>query len=861
MRFYRLLLRLYPASFRSEYGAEMCAAFAARRDRESGVLLWIGTLFSILSGAARAHADLLRQDLSWSFRTLLRSPSFAVTAIVVIAAGIGANTAAFTLLDHVLLRALPFTKPDRLVVLYQTEPANGYTTLATSAANLRDWQTMSRSFSAVGGYGQLSVNLSGEGDPRQIDGAELTSGVFRALDVHPVIGREFTKDDDVDGAPNVVLLSNGLATTLFPSAASAVGRTVNLDNQPYVVVGVMPEGFAFPSREAQLWTPYQFSPDQYTDPENRANIAVNVVARLRDDVSLEQARIDLSGVAAQLARTYPKQDGGIGVSVVKMQDDIAPQSRMLVIAVFGAGCCVLLIAWTNLANLLFARFTVRKREIAVRMAIGAGRERLLRQMFTENLVLAFFGGALGLWLASVLTPSLAHLVPDAMPVSGVPHIDLRIFAVAAALAIVTCVACGAGPALRASRTVDATALHARTGDTGRSGRLRTLLVLAEITCTVALLIGAGLLLRALWRVQSVDTGFHADHVLTMRTRLPMPKYGNQVQRTRFYSSVVAKTRALPGVTSAAYVSFLPMAFGGGIFPVSIPGSRSENTPPVQASIRYVTPDFFATMGIPVRKGRDIGDRDTPTAPFVAVISASLAQRLWPGQDPVGRQLNAVFFDRTVVGVVGDISVRRVERPSEPQIYLSAQQVPDNAMIFFSPKDLVVRVSGDTDALVPSIRRIIHDEDPEQSIADVQSLEKVVEAQTLPRRTQLNVLGLFAFLAFLLAAVGIYGLQSFAASARTQEVGVRLALGAKPRTILGMFLWQGLVLGILGAAIAIPIAYLAARTMDTLLFRVQPGDPLVYVCSALLAMLLTLAGSLGPALRASGVDPAITIRAD
>ncbi|HEY4426429.1 MAG TPA: ABC transporter permease [Pyrinomonadaceae bacterium] len=775
------------------------------------------------------------------------------------AMGIGATTAAFTLLDHVLLRPLPFKQPEQLTMVYQTQVAKGYARIVTSPANFRDWKSMSKSFESMGGYTNISVNLSGEGVPQRLNGAAITSDVLTVLDLRPAVGRGFNADDDREGAPDVVLLSNNLASAMFGSAAAALDRTIRLDNQPHTVIGVMPAGFAFPSREMQLWTPLRFPDSVFTDPEDRANLYVSVVARLRQGVSVDQARSEMNLVAQHLERTYSKENAGVGITVVGMQEVISPQSQMLVVAVFGAAFCVILIACANLANLLFARFMERRQEIAVRIALGAVRLRILRQLLTENLVLAIAGGVLGLLLGKIATPSLARLVPDALPISGLPQMNLRVFAFTAVLTIVTFVAFGVAPALRASRQIDLNTLRARSSVAGRSDRIRTVLVFAEVVCTIVLLIGSSLLVKALWRIQSVDPGFRADNVLTLRTTLPLPKYSSGAVRTQFYSEVLTRARALPGVTSAAYISFLPMVFRGGIFPVTVPGVTTDETSAAQASIRFVTPDFFSTLRIPLRRGRDVSDRDNSTSPFVAVVSESLGQHLWPGQDPIGRHLNVAFFDRTVVGVVGDISTRGLERTSEPQIYLPSQQVPDGGLTAFTPKDLVVRASSNPATLAPMLSQIIHDVDPEQSVSDVRLLEDIVQSETESRRSQLRVLGAFTIIAFLLAAVGIYGLLSFAVSTRTQEVGVRLALGATPGNILSMFMRRGLILGVGGLVVGAPLAYVAARGMGALLFNVEPDDLLIYGGVSILVLVMTLVGSFGPALRASRVNPAISIR--
>ena len=857
MRLYRLLLRLFPASFRAEYEEEMCAVFVARRREENALALWIGTIFDVAGNAVRVHADLLRQDLGWTLRTLRRSPGFTFTAIGVAALGIGATTAAYTLLDHVFLRPLPYPQPKRLVMLYQTQISRGYPRIVVSWPNLSDWRSMSRSFESVGALSSSSMNLSGQGEPRRLEGVRITAEVLGTLKVTPAIGRPITADDERNDSPGVVLLSAALSASLFADPAQALGRVVHLDEVPYTVIGVMPAGFAFPSQTTQFWIPL---PPHLRDSD-RSDVYLTALARLRPGVSIRQAQADLDVIAKRLERAYPKDNPGMGAAVDSMRDVVSPRSRVLVIAVFGAALCVLLIACTNLANLLFARALTRRREMAVRLALGAGRERLLRQLITENFILAAAGGALGLLLAAAVTPSLAHLAPDILPVRGALHTDVRVFVFVAALTLVTSFVFGAGPSLRASRGMDLDAMRARTAGAGRSGKLRQALVVAEIAGTVTLLVASGLLIKALWRIQTADPGFRADGVYTLRTWLPMPKYAAAATRREFYSRVLTGARALPGVASAAYTSFLPMTFGGGIFPAMLPGKSDDPAAGVSSSVRYVTPDYFATLGIPFRRGRDFSSRDTFTAPLATIISESLARRLWPGQDPLGRRVNIAFADRTVIGVVGDVSVRGFESPSEPQVYMPSDQMPDNFLLYFAPKDLVVHSSIGATAILPGLRRVVQNVAPDQAVSDVQSLDQIVSAQTASRRAQLLALGAFAGIAFVLAAVGIYGLLSFAVSTRTQEVGVRLALGASRSNVLGMFLRQGALLGFAGVALAIPLAYAAARGMTSLLFGVQPDDPLIYAAAAALALTMTMAGSLRPAVRAAGVDPAITIRVE
>ena len=744
-------------------------------------------------------------------------------------------------------------------MLYETQPANGVPRTQTSPPNFLDWREMSRSFESMGAYISVffPVNLSGRGDPLRLDASMVNSDVFLTLDVQPSAGRVFTAEDDRVGGANVVLLSHGLALALFGAAADAVGQTVSLDNQAHTIVGIMPASFAFPSRDTQLWRPLRFSPALLS---LRSNHLLYVVARLRDGVSIEEARADMDVIAGQLQRAYPKDNARSGIAVANMRDMMSPQSRTLVIAVFGAAFCLMLIACTNLASLLFARAMLRRQEMAVRMAVGAARERLFRQLLTESLLLAALGGVLGLLAAAIVTPPLARLVPAALPAGATPEMDWRVFAFAAALTLATSIAFSVGPALQSGRTTDLNALRSRSAVSARTGRLRAALVLAEVVGTVILLIGTGLLVKALWRVQALDPGFRTEGVLTLRTALPTPKYGTPAARRDFYQRVMSQSRALPGFIAAAYVSYHPMERASGRLPVTAPGVAADPLSAPEAVIHFVTPGYFDTLRIPLLRGRDVSDHDDATVPFVAVISDSLAERLWPGQDPIGRRLNIARYDRTVVGVAGNISVRSLESPTDSQIYFPAEQLGTTST-YYAPRDLVIRASGNPTTLGPELRRIIREADPEQAVADVRLLEDVVASQTAPRRDQVIVLGTFASMAFLLAAVGIHGLLAFTVSARTQEIGVRVALGAARGNILGMFLRQGVVLGVAGVALALPLAYLAARGIGALLFGVEPADPLIYVSVAILAMVMTLAGSLRPAIRAATIDPAITIRTE
>jgi predicted permease len=860
MRLYRTLLHLYPASFRAEYGEEMCAVFARERNRAGafGVVLWIQTLFEVLFNAAAVHADIFRQDIRYTLRSLRQSPGFALTAATVAALGIGATTAAYTMVDYVLIRPFPFAQQDRLIKLLEDHPAIG-ARWELSPANYRDWKNMSTSFEAMGAYRILSVNLVERENPQRLDGASVTAEMFPMLGVQPLLGRVFSAEDDREGAAGTLVLSYVLWRELFAGDSGILGRKVLLDGSPYSIVGVMPEGFYFPNRDARLWTAMRFAPPDFLD---RTNCYINGIGRLKPSIHVEEASAEMKTVTGKLALLYPKHLSHTGASLTRLRDNVAPQSRLMLNALLGAAICVLLIACTNLGPLLLARCAARRRELAVRAAMGAGRERLVRQMLTESVLLATAGGVFGVLLGIAVLPLFVRLVPVSLPLAQTPSIDLRVLLFAIFLTFVTGIGFGVVPALRTGRGADANSLRegARSGG-GRRERFRSTLVVVEIASCMVLLVSAGLLIRALWRIQATDPGFRPEHTLTLRTVLPMPKYEKVSTRARFYQQVLAGARRLPGVTSAAYTSFLPIVMPGGDWDVDLPERPQDPSNREYVSLRFITPSYFAAMGIPVISGRDVSGSDTQEVQKTAVISQSFARHYWPGEEPMGRHFKIAFFDRVVVGVVGDVRVRGLERTSEPQVYLPYQQVPDGWMTWYPPKDLVVRASGDAATLAPGLRRIIHDADPEQPVSDVQTLTEIVDAETGVRSVQLTVLGAFAAIAFLLAGIGIHGLLSFAVSQRTQEIGVRIALGATRSRILGMILSQGLLLAAAGVVIGGAAALPVGQALRAMLAGVQPSDVDAFLGATLLAAMMVAAGSLLPALRAVRVDPIQAIRAE
>jgi putative ABC transport system permease protein len=861
MRFYRALLHLYPVSFRREYGAELSALFGVRvRQTGAGlprIALWLATIFEVSVNAAAAHWDVLLHDLRYAFRTLLRSPGFALTAILVTALGIGATTAAFSVADFVLLRPLPFADPARLVKLWEFPPGGGRFEL--SPPNYRDYRAQNRAFASMGAFHNTSVNLVGQGEPQRLTGSALTAEVLPILGVKPLLGRSFSDADERAGTDGNVILSYGLWQRHFGGDAAVLGQRILLNGDPRVVIGVMPRDFHFPSAETTLWT---LMPRAERENVERDNNWFQVIARLKPGVTIARADAEMNVIAASLARRFPQENKGIGASVIALRDELPGQSELMLLALCGAAVCVLLIACANLANLLIARSLVRRRELDVRLALGAGRERLVRQLMTESFVIAALGGALGIVVAVISVPLLSRLVPNSLPLADTPTVDLRVLVVAGLVSALTGIGFGVFPALRASGKGDLSALRegSRSGG-GRRARVRSALVVVEVMASVVLLVSSGLLLRALARVASTDPGFRTDGVVTMRTTLPQPQYDSNVVREQFYGRVLDGVRALPGVHSAAYISFLPMTMPGGIFGVEANGVPSRGADGRNASMRYTTPGFFPSMGIPLRAGRDIGETDELNRPQVAVVSESFAKKYFPGENPLGKRFKIAAGDEEIVGVVGDVKVRGLERTSEPQMYLAYKQQVGGSFPFYMPKDLVIRASAPMAQIVPAVRRIVHDADPTLPISNVQAMSDLVSDQVVTRAVQVRVIGAFAVIAFLLAAVGIHGLLAFSVSQRRHEIGVRMALGAPRGTIVALIIRQGVLLALCGVIPGVALAYAAGRAMQSLLFGVEPGDAATFAAAAVLCVLMTMAGSLLPVLRAVRVAPATVFRGE
>ncbi|MGD9904338.1 MAG: ABC transporter permease [Vicinamibacterales bacterium] len=870
MRWYRWLLHLCPAALREEYGDEMADTVARQLRGRTGVArltAWLVAVADVVATAARAHLDLAVEDTRDALRTCRRNRGYAAAVVAVSALGVGAATAAFSLADHVLVRPLPFTAPDRLVKLWQDQSHRGYSRMELSPGNYDDWRRQSRSFAAMAAFSTTSANALTQAGPLRLDVTLATTSLWETLDARAALGRTFVTADETAGGPPPVVLGDGLWRSVFGGRLDVLGETLTLNGTPHVVVGVMPRGFEFPSRTTTLWMPLRFTP---ADLEDRGNVFLQAIGRLAPGVTLAQADAELDAIADGLATAFPEANDRTGATVIALRDEVTRQTRLMLLALAGASMAVVLIACANLASLLLARGVQRQRELAVRMAMGARPRRIARQVLTESLWLSAGGGLVGVGLAVLAVPRVAALVPTSLPIAAAPTADLRMLAVAAAATLATGLGFGVAPAWRLARGPRSADLRqgGRVFGGASAERMRAAFVVAEVAAAVVLLVTVGLFVRALWQVQEVDPGFDPRGVVSARTTLPLPKYAAVARREQFYREVLDEVRAVPGVSNAAFISFLPMVMRGGIWPVVIPGVTVPEDAR-HASLRYTTPDYFATMRIPLLGGRTLAPTDSGESTPVAVVSRSFADRYWPGENPIGRQFTmgtsandrGAIGDRTIVGVVGDVRVRGLERESEPQVYLPSSQVPDDAIVFYAPKDLVVRTAGDAASVLAAVRRAVTRADPEQPISDARLLTDVVARETASRTAQVQALGSFALVAVVLASLGIHGLLAFVVASRTQEIGVRMAFGARPAAVMALVLGRTALLAGIGVAVGLAVAFAVSRSVQALLAGVDPADAPTFAAAAALAFVVALVASVVPARHAMRIDPLAAIRAE
>ncbi|HEU4391583.1 MAG TPA: ABC transporter permease, partial [Blastocatellia bacterium] len=789
-------------------------------------------------------------------RMLLKAPGFTAVAIVTLALGIGANSAMFSAVNAVLLRPLPFADPDRLVLVSENNFQKGWQYFSVAPPNYADWRTQNRVFEDVGAMRGSPYNFSGGAEPERINGSRVTPAFFTILGVNPIHGRTFLGEEDQPGHDRVVVLSYGFWQRNFGSDQGILGNTIRLNGEGYTVVGIMPPDFQIPGR-SQLWTPAAFTPEQL---QNRGSHFTSVLARLKPRVSLETAQADLSGIATRLAEQYPATNGGWGVNVTLLHEEVVGDVRSSLLILLGAVGFVLLIACANVSNLLLTRATARHREIAIRAALGAGRWRIVRQLLTESSLLGLVGGALGLLLALWGSQLISGLPADTLPRAAGINVDMRVVGFTLSLALLTAMLFGIAPALQASRPSLGEALK----EGGRSGmagqgrhRLRSILAGLEVALAVVLSVGATLLVKSLWQLQSVDPGFRPEGLLTATVSLPQSKYGNPQQQVAFYNQALAGLTSVTDVKSAALCTTLPL--GGSDFIFSFRTDRQTDVAPQDlSSANYyaISPDYFSTLGIRLLEGRVFNDQDSPNTTRVAIVNQTMANRFFPGESAIGRHLSMGInsnVTREIVGVVADVHHYGLDRPTTMQMYEPFAQQPFDLMA------IVLRTDRDPATLAGVLRRQIQVVDKDQPVAQIRTGEEIIASAVVQSRFRTVLLGLFAGLALLLAMIGIYGVISYSANQRVHEIGVRLALGATRSDIVRLIVGHGMVFSIAGVVAGLAGAFGLTRFMSDFLFVVKPGDLGTFATIAILLTLVALLACYVPARRAMKVDPMIALR--
>jgi putative ABC transport system permease protein len=797
------------------------------------------------------------RDLRFGLRSLLRSPGFAVVSILCLALGIGANAALFSVLNAVLLRPLPFAAPDRLVQLY--EKFSGVDQGSVSIPNFRDWQEKSTGFEQLAAYQSRSHNLQAAGSPERIQVVEATPNLFSLLAVPPLLGRTFNPSTDQPGRAKVVVVSEELWRTRFGGDPSLIGKTIRLDSTPYEVIGVMRSSFNFPpgGNSTDAWVLFEPSPELAS---SRGSHLLAVVGRLKPETALEQATSQLVTVAAQIEKEHPAEQKGRSVLVEPLRETVVGRTRSALLILFGAVGLVLLIACANVANLLLARSVVRQREVAVRLALGASRARLIRQFLIENLVLAFAGALLGLLLAWWSLDALAPMAKGALPFSNFPF-DGRVFSFLLGVALLSGTVFGIVPAFQTSRDDLRSRLTGAGGKTTGSGRqqfFRNALVVLEIAVSLVLLVGAGLLLRGFLALSGTEPGFEAKDVLTVH--LPVPEAQLKGSTPRLFRPVLERVRALPGVRSAAVISMLPIQSVGLNGDFSIEGRPApESGQEPLAELRVASPGVFQSLGIPVIRGHDFTESDGETGPMTAIVNQALAHKYFPGEDPLGKRLSLGGGAFTITGVVGSIRQAGLDHEPLPEIYLPYAAA--DFMGFLGDAVLMARTSVPPESITKEVRAAVAGIDPGLPLYNLLTMEQVIDNSLAPRRLNLWLLAIFAGIALVLSAAGLYGVISYLVAQRTREIGMRIALGARTWDVIGLVMRQGASLTGAGLLIGLLGAFAFTRVLQSLLYGVSARDPLTYVALAVLLAAIALIATWLPAVRASQVDPILSIRSE
>ncbi|PYQ90042.1 MAG: permease [Acidobacteria bacterium] len=814
---------------------------------------------------------MLAQDLRYAVRTLRQSPGFTVIATLTVAIGVGANTAIFSIVNAVLLRPLPFPRAEELLLVTQTDRQTKQVLGTGSPANFLDWRVRNRAFAGMAGFEGISLILSDGDHPERLDGAMVNVNFFDVLEVAPAIGRSFGEADERPGAPRVAVLSDGSWRMRFAGRSDVIGRTVHFNGEATTIIGVMPPEVAYPER-AEVWVPPHWRvPDDpllgpAQDPSTeRTHSYFFVVGRLKPGVSMAAAQADMDAVALGLERDFPNDNQNAGVNLVSLRSDLVADVRPMVMLLFAAVGLVLMIATANVSGLLVARASARHQEIALRMALGATRGRILVQLLTESVLLASLGGAFGVLLAMWLVGLLVALSPSSLTIAGDIRIDVPVLLFALVVSMAAGVLFGLAPARQLSRVDvhDDLKQSARGGSASGQRRLRAGLVASEIAISLVLLIAAGLTIRSFIRLQDVPVGFDPDHVVTVTLNPPAARYPTPRNRADFYERTLDALGMLPGVEIAGATSRLPLLPGNSRRGLNIPGVPSNE--PTDANYRTATPSYFRAMDIPLIRGRVFTDADREDRPLVAVISASLAQRFWANQDPIGKQFSIDQPPITIVGIVGDVHAASLEAPVEPTVYVPYRQDAFPFMTFVvrtrsADASRSIDSSTSTDRSVQaSVRLAIWRVDKELPIGAVRTMDDELSSSVSRRRFGVTLLTAFGAIAVTLSAIGLYGVLAFIVAQRRREIGVRIALGARPGDLVADVLGQGLRLTAIGVVVGLVLAIATTRLINSLLFATSPTDMLTFAAVSSLLVVVAAAASLLPALRASRVDALIALR--
>ncbi|HEV2488746.1 MAG TPA: ABC transporter permease [Candidatus Acidoferrales bacterium] len=807
-------------------------------------------------------AETLWQDVRYGARMLRKNPGFTLVAVLTLALGIGANTAIFSVVNAVLLRPLAFRDPGKLCLVTESLPS--FPSLGPSYENYVDFRDQSKSLEGLAAVHIDRLNLTGQGDAQRLSAQMATASLFPLLGVNALEGRTFTEDEDRFGGPAVVMLSYGFWQSHFGGARDVLGKIVMLNDKPYTVSGILPPGF-------QIIVPVDvivpFAPWAHGLPDDRNwHPGITAVGRLREGVTLEQARAEMATIAQRLAKQYPAFDTDMGANVDGLQDSLVQNVRPALLMLLGAVGLVLLIACGNIANLLLARAASRHREIAVRTALGAGRLRIVRQLLTESILLSFAGGALGLLLARLCMAPLLSLASKSLPSVGAIGLDGKVLTFTAIVALVAGILFGLAPALQTAKLDIRPALSdASRGSTGGASRhrMRNILVVTEVALALVLLIGAGLLIRSFERLQDVQPGFDASHLLVADVPASPNAYAQPAQRMGLFDQITERARTLPGVTSAGAALFLPVTGNGAVIHFNIQG-RPPKTPHDYILIGYrpVSPDYLQTLRVPLLAGRMLNASDTERNAYVAVVNESMVKEYFPGQSPLGKhiQVGATPDNQIpwmeIVGVVGDMK-RSLASEASAEMYIPYRQADTLIPIF--AMSVVLRTANDPHAEVSALRSAVHDLDPNQPLVNFRTMQENIATSVSDPRFRTMLLGIFAASALLLSVIGLYGLMAYSVAQRTSEIGIRLALGAQRRDVLKLIVAQGLKLVLVGVAIGLGGALTLSRLLARFLYGVVPSDPATFAGVSVILTAVALVACWIPARRAMKVDPIVALR--